>query len=83
MTKLSAKRSGNAHRSCKKLSTMKRKAKRNRLRAKKRASLVTLRELRELLKAGSDDDCDFDFDSGGRALCSSSSDGSDLPEGEN
>jgi len=83
MTKLSAKRSGNARRSCKKLSTMNRKAKRKRLRAKKRASLTALRELRELLKAGSDDDCDFDFDSGGRALCSSSSDDSDLPEGEN
>jgi len=83
MTKLATKRPGNARRSCKKLSTIKRKAKRKRLRAKKKASLVALRELRELLKAGSDDDCDFDFDSGGRALCSSSSDDSDLPEGEN
>jgi hypothetical protein len=83
MTKLTTKRSGNSHRSCKKISTMKQKVKRKRLRTKKRASLAALRKLRELLKAGSDDDCDFDFDSGGRALCSSSSDDSDLPEGEN
>lgn len=39
MTKLTTKRSGNSHRSCKKISTMKQNVKRKRLRTKKRASL--------------------------------------------
>jgi hypothetical protein len=81
MTKLTTERTVNALVSSNKRSTRKIKAKRKRLRAKKRDKRATIRKLRAMLKVGSDDDCDFDFDSGGRALCSSSSDDSDLPEG--
>jgi len=67
-----------------KIDVKKLKAKRKRLRAKKRAK----RAMRRLARLQSDkhiseDECDFDFNNSGRALCSTSEDDSDGPQGTN
>ena len=56
---------------------LRKKAKKNRLKAKKRAKLAALK----LDRHNSEDECDFDFDNSGRALCSTSEDDSDGPQG--
>jgi len=66
-----------------KLDIKKLKAKRKRLRAKKRARRAMRRRSRlQLDKHISEDECDFDFNNSGRALCSTSEDDSDGPQGK-
>lgn len=68
-----------------KIETLRKKAKRKRLKAKKRSRLASIRRYRlDPLKCDkqiSEDECDFDFDNSGRALCSTSEDDSDGPQG--
>ena len=60
-----------------KLEKIKRKAKKKRLKAKRKARKQAL----ALEKQISEDECDFDFDNSGKALCSTSEDDSDWPQG--
>jgi hypothetical protein len=60
------------------------KVKRKRLRAKKRARRARRRMTRlQSDKHISEDECEFDFNNSGRALCSTSEDDSDGPQGTN
>ena len=67
-----------------KLDKKKLKANKRRLKAKKRAMRIALRLVRHqpAAKHISEDECDFDFNNSGRALCSTSEDDSDGPKGK-
>ena len=59
------------------LMTLKMKWKKRYMKARRRARRASLRQQKVI----SEDECDFDFDNSSRALCSTSEDDSDGPQG--